>query len=139
MLLWDHSLTTVIQFGGGGLWRIMWWKSKTTSSTSEISGFFEMGVLSLTLLHHIIYLLECRNSEVTSKRLKKGAWMIWHAIIWMIWKERNVRIFNNQVKEVDEIVDEIKAVSWFWALCRFKIVSFLFYEWTWSLGILESV
>jgi len=65
--------------------------------------------------------------------------MIWHAIIWMIWKERNVRIFNNQVKEVDEIVDEIKAVSWFWALCRFKIVSFLFYEWTWSLGILESV
>ena len=27
---------------------------------------------------------ECWNSEVTSKRLKKGAWLIWHTTIWLI-------------------------------------------------------
>jgi hypothetical protein len=75
---------------------------------------------------------ECWNSEVTSKRIKKGAWMIWHATIWTIWKERNERIFNEQRKEVDELVEDIKVVSWFWALSRLRIASFLFYEWTWN-------
>jgi len=67
---------------------------------------------------------ECWNGEANSKRIKKGAWLI--------WKERNERIFNNQRKEVEEIVDEIKAVSWFWVLSRLKIASFLFYKWTWN-------
>lgn len=75
---------------------------------------------------------ECWNSEATSKRLKKGAWLIWHTTIWLIWKERNERIFNNHRKDVEEIVDEIKAVTWFWALSRLRIASFLFYEWTWN-------
>jgi hypothetical protein len=74
----------------------------------------------------------CWDSEVSSKRLKKGFWLIWHATIWTIWKERNARIFNNKVKEVEELVDEIKAISWFWTLSRLKIASFLFYEWTWN-------
>jgi len=41
-----------------------------------------------------------------------------------------VRIFNDQAKDVDEIGDEIKVVSWFLALSRLKIAPFLFYEWT---------
>jgi hypothetical protein len=69
---------------------------------------------------------------MNSKRLKKGAWMIWHATIWMIWKERNARIFTNHRKEAEEIVDEIKAISWVWALSRLRISSFLFDEWTWN-------
>ena len=64
---------------------------------------------------------ECWNSEAASKRLKRGASMVWHATIWTIWKESNIRIFLNHAKEVDEIVDEIKAVSWFWVLSRLKI------------------
>jgi hypothetical protein len=75
---------------------------------------------------------KCWNGEANSKRIKKGVWLIWHATIWSIWRERNERIFNNQTKGVDEIVDDIKAVSWFWALSRLKIASFLFYEWTWN-------
>jgi len=77
---------------------------------------------------------ECWNSEATSKRLKKGAWMIWHATIWTLWKERNERIFKEQRKEVEELVDEIKVVSWFWfwKLSKLRIASSLFYEWTWN-------
>lgn len=58
--------------------------------------------------------------------------LIWCATIWLIWKERNARIFTNKEKEVEEVVDEIKAVSWVWTLSRLKIASFLFYEWTWN-------
>ena len=76
---------------------------------------------------------ECWSREATPNKIKKGAWLIWHATIWAIWNERNARIFNNQRKEVEEIVDGIKAVSWFWALSRLRIASFLFYEWTWNL------
>jgi len=75
---------------------------------------------------------ECWNGKANSKRLKKGFWLIWHATLWLIWEERNARIFTNQRKEVEEIVDEIKTVSWVWTLSRLKIASFLFYEWTWN-------
>lgn len=75
---------------------------------------------------------ECWTNEVVSRRHRKGFLLIWHATIWSIWKERNDRIFNNKEKGVEEIVDEIKAVSWVWMLSRLKIASFLFYEWTWN-------
>lgn len=34
--------------------------------------------------------------------------MIWHTVIWAIWRDKNNRIFNDKAVEVDEIVDEIK-------------------------------
>jgi len=104
----------------------------------EVTSMIWWGVLNWLEFNFIIppnlfVHFECWNSEASSKRLKKGAWLIWHATLWLIWKERNEMIFNNQRKKVEEIVDEIKAVSWFWALSRLKIASFLFYEWTWNL------
>ena len=74
----------------------------------------------------------CWNGEVNSRQLKKVFWLIWHASIWMIWKERNARIFKNQFKNFDEVVDDIKAVSWCWSLSRLRIVSCLLYEWCWN-------
>jgi hypothetical protein len=82
--------------------------------------------------HNLCTQFDCWNGEVGSKRLKKGFWLIWHARIWSIWMERNARIFNNQSKVVEEIVDDIKVISWVWTLSRLKIASFLFYEWTWN-------
>jgi hypothetical protein len=35
------------------------------------------------------------SSPLNTKRLRKGAWLIWHAVIWIILKMRNDRIFNN--------------------------------------------
>lgn len=37
-----------------------------------------------------------------------------------IWKVRNDRIFSNLVKEFGEIVNEIKVLSWNWAVTRLK-------------------
>ena len=40
----------------------------------------------------------------------------------MLWsKSRNDRIFNNKVKEGDEMVEETKVLSWNWCLNRLKV------------------
>jgi len=44
--------------------------------------------------------------------------MIWQATMWVIWKARNDRFFNNVVKGVEELVDEIQVLSWRWAMGR---------------------
>lgn len=33
--------------------------------------------------------MDCLSNEVTSKKLRKGYWLIWYATIWVLWKERN--------------------------------------------------
>jgi len=38
-------------------------------------------------------------------------WLIWQATIWVIWNARINRILNNDMKEVEELVDEIKFLS----------------------------
>lgn len=74
----------------------------------------------------------CWTREVRFKLIRRGAWLIWHAVIWVVWKSRNNRIFNNITIGVDEMVDQIKVLSWQWSLARLKIVTCLFYEWCWN-------
>lgn len=74
----------------------------------------------------------CWSDEVNSRRIRKAFWLIWHSAIWTMWRERNARIFKNQFKHVDELVDEVKALSWCWALSRLRIASCFFYEWCWN-------
>jgi hypothetical protein len=61
--------------------------------------------------------------------------LIWHATIWAIWRSRNNIIFSNGVAGPDEVVEEIKLLSWRWGLSRHKISICLFYEWCWDPGL----
>jgi len=72
------------------------------------------------------------SSAMGTKKLRKGAQIIWYAVIWMIWKMRNDIIFNSKVCGVDELVGKIKVISWHWSINRLKIASCLFYEWCWN-------
>jgi hypothetical protein len=74
----------------------------------------------------------CWTREVGAKKLRRGAWLIWHAVVWVIWTARNNKIFNDIYTEVEELVDQIKVLSWQWSLSRLKIVTCLFYEWCWN-------
>jgi len=83
----------------------------------EVSSLIWRGILNWLEInfitpHNLFVHFECWNSEVNSKRLKKGFWYIWHATIWLIRKERNARIFKNQSKNVEELLDEIKVVGY---------------------------
>lgn len=67
---------------------------------------------------------KCWSGGVTNKKIRKGRWIEWHAAIWIIWKARNDRIFNNITKRVGDLVEEIKVL-----LRRIKIPACMFYEW----------
>ena len=58
--------------------------------------------------------------------------MIWQVTIWVLWKVRNDKIFKGTNCGFEEIVEEIKVLSWRWVLERMKIPVCLFYEWSWD-------
>jgi len=61
---------------------------------------------------------ECWSSGAMNKKIRKGLRMIWQAAIWVIWKARNECMFNAAVTRWEEVVDDIKLLSWKWALRR---------------------
>jgi len=82
--------------------------------------------------HNLFAHLECWSGEARGKKVRKGFWLVWLAIIGLIWKSRNDRIFNNQVKTIEEMVEDIKILSWRWMLSRLNCTPCLFYEWCWD-------
>jgi hypothetical protein len=66
------------------------------------------------------------------KESKRGMRIIWHTALWVIWNYRNNIIFNNGGIEVEDVVDEIKMLSWKWCLARLRIHPCLYYEWRWD-------
>lgn len=72
----------------------------------------------------------CWNGAILHRKaIKRGLRLIWHTTIWVIW---NNVIFNNGGFRVDEIVEEIKMLSWRWSLARLKMPVCLYYEWRWN-------
>lgn len=76
--------------------------------------------------HNLFTNLECLEWGGERKKMCKGFWLVWHAAI---WKARNDKFFNNQIKEVGEMVDEITVLSWRWGFTRLKYTPCLFYVW----------
>jgi hypothetical protein len=65
----------------------------------------------------------CRN-----KRIRKGFSIICLALVWVIWKIRNERAFNNNVGPVvAKALDQIQRLSWLWYLSKMANDSCLLY------------
>lgn len=75
---------------------------------------------------------ECWGEWDRNKKVRKGRRLIWFATLWVLWKARNDNIFNERNLEVDEIVEEVKVLSWRWLLSRTNFPVCLFYEWNWN-------
>lgn len=76
---------------------------------------------------------KCWDERYRNDRIQMGLRLIWHTTIWVLRKARSNKIFNNWNGGVDEIVEEIKVMSWRWMLERTNSPSCMFYEWCWNL------
>jgi hypothetical protein len=60
------------------------------------------------------------NKKVISSCIR----VIWFACIWIIWKAKNDKCFQNKGVSIDKMVDDTKVFSWKW--WRFKSKSFAY-------------
>ena len=81
---------------------------------------------------NLFVLWECWSSGERNKWIRQGLRLIWHATIWVLWKARNDKIFNNRNPEVVDIVEDIKVLTWLWSLELSAMSPCMFYEWCWS-------
>ena len=72
------------------------------------------------------------NAAARGKKVRKGYRIVWHAAIWSILKARNDAIFENYASGIEEVVENIKVLSWRWMLTRLTVPACLFYEWCWN-------
>jgi hypothetical protein len=85
-------------------------------------------VIPPDLLHSFAVFIGCG----VGKKGRKGMMVIWHAVMWCIWRMRNDVIFNNGTVDVNQLVDDIKRISWQWFIGRLAAGPCLLYEWCWS-------
>jgi len=55
--------------------------------------------------------------------------MFWFATIWVIWKERNDRIFGGQVNHPLQLLEKIKLLSFWWFKANALVFHFSFHNW----------
>jgi len=75
---------------------------------------------------------DCWGMEGYAKTVCKGLWLVWHTAISVIWHARNSKIFKNVTCGVDDMVEEVKVISWKWSLTRLKISTCMFYKLCWN-------
>jgi len=58
--------------------------------------------------------------------------VIWFAMVWKIWKERNNRLFNVKECSVIQVVDKIKSLAFTWLKAKFTSLPFNYHVWWFS-------
>lgn len=81
---------------------------------------------------NLFVLWDCWDGVSSNKKIRKGLRMIWHAVVRSLWRARNDRIFNNLMRAAEEVVEDVKVLSWGWGLSRLQMPACLFYEWKWN-------
>jgi hypothetical protein len=69
------------------------------------------------------------SSLKCGKKPRKGLGMVWHVVLWTLWRVRNDKIFSNKPILFHDVLDRIKCISWNWLLARKPNSFCLFYEW----------
>ncbi|CAJ2663797.1 unnamed protein product [Trifolium pratense] len=93
-----------------------------------------LGVV-IVMPSNVLLLFDCMSEAASSKKSKNGFRLVWHSVLWILWRARNNKVFNNIAVEPVDIIDEVKVISWKWSVERLKIAPCLFYEWLWEPDI----
>ncbi|GAU15735.1 hypothetical protein TSUD_235480 [Trifolium subterraneum] len=65
----------------------------------------------------------------TGRKDRVGWLLIWHTIVWTIWKSRNDVVFSEGTFIFECLVDRVKLLSWKWFLGKNPDSPCSFYEW----------
>jgi len=57
--------------------------------------------------------------------------LVWLLYAWIIWNDRNDRLFNNTTSSIDQLLDKVKRLSLWWLKVSNVVFVFGFYLW-WS-------
>jgi len=55
--------------------------------------------------------------------------LIWFANVWVLWKERNDRIFREQERSPTQLLKAIKLLSFWWFRAKFIVFPYCFHNW----------
>jgi hypothetical protein len=55
--------------------------------------------------------------------------VIWFAVTWEIWKERNNRIFKNKFCSITQVVDKIKSLTFTWLKGKYASLPLNYHGW----------
>jgi hypothetical protein len=84
--------------------------------------------LVIVMPSNILSLFGSVSEAAKSNRLRRGFRLVWHTVVWSLWRARNNDIFKGVKMEAMDIVEDIKVLSWKWSVDRLKISPCLFYE-----------
>jgi hypothetical protein len=68
-----------------------------------------------------------RFGNANENRLK-GVLLVWHVVMWSIWKVGNYSIFSSKVVDIDEVFAGTGMIAWKWLTARKKGGVCSFYE-----------
>ncbi|GAU14645.1 hypothetical protein TSUD_97090 [Trifolium subterraneum] len=59
----------------------------------------------------------------------KGILLVWHAVVWVLWRARNDKIFSAKEVDAEVLFDKIQITSWKWLVAKKINAPCLLYEW----------
>jgi len=64
-----------------------------------------------------------------SKSIHKAFNLIWLSCVWVVWIERNARVFNQKKATLDQLLDKIKLQSYWWLKANRPNFVFSYHFW----------
>ncbi|KAG4959614.1 hypothetical protein JHK87_036247 [Glycine soja] len=55
--------------------------------------------------------------------------VIWFAVVWFLWIQRNAIIFNNEQKDEGKVWETFKTRAWLWLVAKRPNFGYAWYDW----------